>query len=62
VADNGNAVGFIRDDDRRELDSAIERTVFVRGGLLEQVAYRSNYRADPCRARPIRRFFCSVVR
>lgn len=43
VADNGDAVGFIRDDDRREFDSAISRLLSYRSGLLEQIEYSSNY-------------------
>ena len=42
-ADNVNVIGFIRDDDRRELDGAVEKTVFVREGAIERVAYNSNY-------------------
>ena len=42
-ADNVNAVGFIIDDNRRELDSAIEKTVWVAGGAMERVEYLSNY-------------------
>jgi hypothetical protein len=41
--DNVNAVGFVRDDNRRELDSAVEKTVFFETGFVEQVEYRSNY-------------------
>ena len=41
--DNANAVGFIRDDNRRELDSAVEKTFWVKGGSLERIAYESNY-------------------
>ena len=41
VADNINAVGFIRDDDRRELDGAVDKTFWVRSGALERVAYGS---------------------
>lgn len=43
VADNADAVGFIRDDDRREFDSAIERLFSFRTGMLEQIEYSSNY-------------------
>ncbi len=43
VADNANAVGFIRDDDRREFDSAIEKLLVFRRGPLQQVSYGSNY-------------------
>ena len=42
-ADHVNAIGFVRDDDRRELDGAVEKTVFVRDGAIERVAYESNY-------------------
>ncbi|MBI4264124.1 MAG: carbohydrate binding family 9 domain-containing protein [Acidobacteria bacterium] len=45
VADNVNALGFIVDDDRRELDGAIEKTVWVTGGAVERVEYTSNYNA-----------------
>ena len=41
--DNINSVGFVRDDDRRELDSAVEKTVWVDSGPLERVEYSSNY-------------------
>lgn len=41
--DNANAVGFIRDDDRRELDSALEKTFWIKRGFLERIAYSSNY-------------------
>ncbi|MBI3983078.1 MAG: carbohydrate binding family 9 domain-containing protein [Gemmatimonadetes bacterium] len=43
VADNADAVGFIRDDDRREFDSAIEKLFSFRTGIVEQVEYSSNY-------------------
>ncbi len=42
-ADNANSVGFIRDDDRRELDSAVEKTWWIRKGWLERIKYYSNY-------------------
>ena len=42
-ADHVNAVGFVRDDDRRELDGAVEKTFWVRGGAVERVQYDSNY-------------------
>jgi len=41
--DNANAVGFIRDDDRRELDSALEKTFWLKKGFLERIDYGSNY-------------------
>ncbi len=42
-ADQANAVGFIKDDNRRELDSALEKTWWLKGGLLERIEYSSNY-------------------
>jgi len=42
-ADNVNAVGFVRDDDRREIDSAIEKTVWFESGPVERFEYGSNY-------------------
>jgi hypothetical protein len=42
-ADTANSVGFVRDDNRRELDSAIARTIWVKTGLLEKIDYNSNY-------------------
>ena len=41
--DNANQVGFIRDDNRRELDSAIEKTFWLRKWGLERIEYSSNY-------------------
>jgi hypothetical protein len=43
--DNANAVGFIRDDDRREADSALSKTFWVKKGILEKLQYDSNYNA-----------------
>jgi len=42
-ADNANAVGFVRDDDRHELDSAIEKTLWIKNSWLEKIGYESNY-------------------
>jgi hypothetical protein len=42
-AENTNAIGFVRDDDRREVDVALEHTFWVRQGLVEQLEYGSNY-------------------
>lgn len=42
-ADNANSVGFHRDDDRHELDSAVEKTWWIRKGWLERIVYDSNY-------------------
>jgi len=41
--DNVNQVGFIPDDNRRELDSAIHKDIPLKGGLLNKIGYRSNY-------------------
>ena len=42
-ADDVNAIGFIRDDNRREMDSAFTRRFWPRSGALERVEYDSNY-------------------
>jgi len=41
--DNANAVGFIRDDNRHELDSALEKTFWIKRKVIERIAYDSNY-------------------
>ena len=41
--DNANYVGFIPDDNRRELDSAINKTFPFRKGIFERIRYQSNY-------------------
>jgi len=41
--DNANAVGFIRDDNRRELDSALSKTFWLKRSFLERIRYSSNY-------------------
>lgn len=41
--DHANAVGFIRDDNRHELDSALEKILWFKDKNLERVAYKSNY-------------------
>jgi hypothetical protein len=41
--DNANAVGFIRDDNRRELDSAIEKTFWLKKWGFDRIEYDSNY-------------------
>lgn len=41
--DHVNAIGFIRDDDRREMDSAIEKRFWPRNNAVERIAYGSNY-------------------
>jgi len=41
--ENANEVGFIRDDNRRELDSAISKTFWLKRGVFERIEYDSNY-------------------
>ena len=41
--DNVNTVGFVRDDNRRELDSAVEKTIWFETGTLLRFQYESNY-------------------
>ena len=41
--DNANAVGFVSDDNRRELDSALEKIFWFKRGFLERIGYGSNY-------------------
>lgn len=41
--DNANHVSFIRDDNRRELDSAIRKTFWLKRWGLDRIEYSSNY-------------------
>ena len=41
--DNVNAVGFIRDDNRHELDSAVKKIFWLRKWGFERMEYNSNY-------------------
>ncbi len=41
--DNANAVGFIPDDNRRELDSAINKTFWMKKWNLDRIEYKSGY-------------------
>lgn len=41
--DNVNAVGYIQDDNRNELDSAIQKIFWSEGSFLERIEYDSNY-------------------
>ncbi len=43
LRDNLNLIGRIPDDDRREVDSAVEKTIWIRNGAFEQIQYDSNY-------------------
>ena len=40
--DNANAVGFVPDDDRHELDSAVQKVFWLRGRFLDRIEYNSN--------------------
>jgi len=40
--DNVNVIGFIRDDNRRELDAEVTKTWWPTGGALERIEYGSN--------------------
>ncbi len=42
-ADNANEVGFVQDDNRRELDSAISKTWWINQTPFERIEYDSNY-------------------
>ncbi len=41
--ENANAVGFVTDDNRRELDSALSKAFWFKRGFLERISYNSNY-------------------
>ncbi len=41
--ENVNQVGFIPDDNRKEINSAIDKAFTFREGFLSQIRYRSNY-------------------
>jgi hypothetical protein len=42
-ADNANEVGFVRDDNRREFDSALSKTWWMRRTMFNSIEYDSNY-------------------
>ncbi len=42
-ADNANEVGFVRDDNRHELDSAISKTWWMSRTMFNSIEYDSNY-------------------
>jgi hypothetical protein len=41
--DNANEVGYIRDDNRHEFDSALTKTFWVKKGIFDRINYESNY-------------------
>jgi hypothetical protein len=41
--DHVNAIGFVRDDDRKEMDSALNKDFWIREGPVERIEYDSNY-------------------
>ena len=43
IRDDFNAVGFLRDDDRREWDTNLSRTFWLDRGAVEKLAARVNY-------------------
>ena len=43
LGDNLNAIGFIRDDERRTMDGRFTKTFWPRSSALERIAYTSNY-------------------
>ena len=45
LADNVNVVGFVVDDDRREVDAGLNKTVWLLDGPIERVQYDSAYDA-----------------
>ncbi len=42
-AENANSVGYIRDDDRKELDSAVEKIWWIKNSWIDRIEYFSNY-------------------
>jgi hypothetical protein len=44
-ADNVNVVGFVQDDDRREIDSDLNKTFWPASGPAERIQYSSTYNA-----------------
>ncbi len=42
-ADNANAVGFVKDDNRSELDSALDKSWWIEKYGFDRIAYGSNY-------------------
>jgi hypothetical protein len=43
IREDFNAVGFLRDDDRRELDTNFNRTFWPQGGVIEKIEAGANY-------------------
>lgn len=41
--DNANSVGFIQDDNRNELDSAVDKIWWIKRHGIDRLAYKSNY-------------------
>lgn len=41
--DNANAVGFIRDDNHHEFDSAVKKIFWLKKGFFNRIEYNSNY-------------------
>ena len=43
LMENMNAIGFIRDDDRREVDSNLSKTFWLKRSGVERIEFSSNY-------------------
>jgi len=53
-AENANGIGYVRDDDRQEIDTALEKTFWVPNGILERLQYGSNYNGSWSQAGTLR--------
>jgi hypothetical protein len=42
-AENANNIGYVRDDNRHELDSALEKTWWIKDKVFKRINYGSNY-------------------
>lgn len=54
--ENADAVGFIKDDDRRELDAAVKKGLWPQTGPFERLSYDSNYNAYWSQSGQLRRW------
>jgi hypothetical protein len=43
IQDDFNAIGFLRDDDRREFDTNFSKTLWIPGGAVEKIEVGANY-------------------
>jgi hypothetical protein len=42
-SENVNGIGYVKDDDRKEFDSALEREIWIREFNIDKLNYESNY-------------------